>query len=127
MPIVNRANYTPCPSCQRWMHVADVKLDGNRVRICQECYERADKSSTSIEETFQAVRHTNAEPGCQCVVCRKFVGQVARASTIKQNPPTQEELIKAYDFMVEKVDIQTSNLIRARLLIEKFMELRGLL
>lgn len=42
MPIVNRANYSTCPSCNRWMHAPLQVLDGNRAVICQECYERAD-------------------------------------------------------------------------------------
>lgn len=57
MPIVNKANYVECPSCKKWMHaptttetplggiapfVSQQHYHGNRVAICQECYERAD-------------------------------------------------------------------------------------
>lgn len=45
MPTVNRANYSTCPSCNRWMHAPLQVLDGNRAVICQECYERADGST----------------------------------------------------------------------------------
>lgn len=42
MPIVNRANYTECASCHRWIRKQPEALDGNRAFICDECFENTE-------------------------------------------------------------------------------------
>lgn len=108
MPIVNRANYTPYPSCQCWMHAADVKLDGNRVRICQECYERADASTALREGSWNARREAFADQ--------------AQAGQMKQKPFCMSQYCIYPNCETSKA-IPTS----CSVALNKLLELRGVL
>lgn len=130
MPIVNRANYTTCPSCHRWMHLPTfTALHGNRAVICQECYERADGSKPDVlsKVVDSALRDGTGIFKVEYVdpeLASKVVsaGQVARASEIKRGPVTDDELILIKDICRK---IPSPNW--WSMALNKLLELRGLL
>lgn len=143
MPIVNRANYTPCPSCQRWMHAPLEELKGNRVRICQECYERADavtqqvpkKESGKMEPyppcdaqacEFPRCMHQKVVPtGCGAIRLNihSCTGQVARASEVKRGWLTLDEMLECMTEYSSHAEFDKC----LEAALKKLLELRGLL
>jgi hypothetical protein len=104
MPIVNKANYVECPSCRKWIHApitteqalqqfpvsahpGPVHYHGNRVAICQECYERADGGAVVLQKIERHLYGAQEKEwvyrqACKCTRCASITSQITAAQKL---------------------------------------------